>query len=472
MHLEQLKKSFRLDRGMIVRPISNYLYIFYSFVFILNVVHVFWDHPTLYSIIGVLGMVMTAISFPRADRVFKILGVVLLGAGAFFFFSGEAVWRDIPTFFAGNIGLLFLLSMLPWMNSVVKAGRYNKLLQSLLGNNARGLGSLYIRSEMTMVSLAAFLNLSSATIAQDLLKEQLKDVKMKIKNSFILMATLRGYSLALLWSPLEILLATSIFITGANYLEVLPWMLLIAILGIAMDSFIGKMMFRKEGINPPSDKEKAPEHSRKKLTTFIFALVLFLSIVVFLGNIIQLDFLFAVTIAIFPFAFLWAVFVKRTRSFLQIGWSNWKWKTNHLSNFIVLLLSLSFLTETLNQSPYLQYLQDPIVSLEGNPFLIMLFIQAAFLVMTVLGVHPLATMGIFGGVSELLLGAFPPVTLTILLASCAIATVPSAPYGLIVTMTSVALRMNPYQIVLRNLPYSLFLGFLGGGISLLTLLIY
>lgn len=452
--------------------ISNYLYIFYSFVFVLNIVHVFWNNSVLYSVIGILGIVMTAISFPRADRVFKVLGIVLLSVGTLFFISSEAAITDIPAFFAGNIALLFLLSMLPWMNSVVKAGRYNKLLQSLLGHNAKGLGSLYVRSEITMVSLAAFLNLSSATISQDLLKEQLKDVKTKVKNSFILMATLRGYSLALLWSPLEILLATSIFITGANYLEVLPWMLLIAVLGILMDSLVGRMMFRKYKIESPTAIEKGAGQSKKKLIQFIIALALFLSVVVFLGNVIQLDFLFAVTISIFPFALIWAVLVNRRKSFMKVGWPTWKWKTNHLSNFIVLLLTLSFFTGTLNESPYLKYLQDPLVALEGSPLLIMLFIQAAFLVMTVLGVHPIATMGIFGGVSGLLTGAFPPVTLTVLLATCAIATVPSAPYGLIVTITSVALRMNPYQIVLRNLPYSILLGFLGIGIALLTLLTY
>ncbi|GGF26792.1 hypothetical protein GCM10010954_27320 [Halobacillus andaensis] len=450
----------------------NHLYIFYSFIFLLNVVHVFWSHPVLYSIIGMLGVVMVLINFPRADRVFKILGVILLAAGTFFFFSSEASVGEIPAFFAGNIGLLFLISMLPWMNSVVKAGRYNKLLQSLLGGNVKGMGSFYVRSEVTMVSLAAFLNLSSATISQELLKHQLEKVKTKVKNSFIAMSTLRGYSLALLWSPLEILLATSIFITGANYLVVLPWMIMIALLGFALDASIGKILFRKHQVEGHTGAKKDLGKNKKKLTQFISALVMFLVVVVFLANVVQFDFLFAVTIAIFPFAFMWAVLMKRKRSFIQIGWPTWKKHTNHLNNFIVLLLALSFLTETLNASPYLEYLQDPIVALEGSPLFIMLFIQAAFLGMTLLGVHPLATMGIFGGVSELLMGALPEVTLTILLASCAIATVPSAPYGLIVTITSVGLRMNPYEIVLKNLPYSLLLGFLGVMVSLLTLMIY
>ncbi|WP_347548878.1 hypothetical protein ABFG93_15260 [Pseudalkalibacillus hwajinpoensis] len=452
--------------------VSNHLYIFYSFVFLLNVIHVFWANPVLYSVIGALGIIMVVINFPGADRVFKILGIILLAAGVFFFISSDVSVNVIPSFFAGNIGLLLLLSMLPWMNTVVKAGRYNKLLQSLLGGNVKGMGSLYVRSEVTMVSLAAFLNLSSATISQDLLKSQLKKVKTKVRNSFISRSTLRGYSLALLWSPLEILLATSIFITDANYLEVLPWMLLVALLGFILDASIGKVIFRNHDVEEHKTTTKRAGENKKKLVEFIIALVLFLMVVVFLANVIQFNFLFAVTVAIFPFAFTWAILMNRKRSFLRIGWPTWKRQTNHLNNFIVLLLSLSFLTQTLNASPYLQYLQDPIVALEGHPVYIMLFIQAAFLIMTLLGVHPLATMGIFGGISELLMGVLPSVTLTVLLASCAIATVPSAPYGLIVTITSVGLKMNPYKIVLKNLPYSLFCGFIGVSVALLTLYIY
>ncbi|MCA0170923.1 hypothetical protein [Bacillus sp. RAR_GA_16] len=294
----------------------------------------------------------------KRNRVFKILGIILLCAGSFFYFSSDLSLFEVPSFFAGNIGLLFLLSMLPWMNSVVKAGRYNKLLQTLLGGNVKKMGELYVRGEATMVSLAAFLNLSSATISQDLLKNQLKKSKISVRNSFIAMSTLRGYSLALLWSPLEILLATSIFITDANYLEVLPWMLLVALLGFVIDATIGKVTFRNEGVEEVGTPSKLEKGSKKKLFEFILALVLFLVVVVFLTNVIEFNFLFAVTIALFPFAFIWALLLKRKRSFFQIGWFNWKRQTNHLHNFIVLLLTLAFFTETLNASPYLRYLQE------------------------------------------------------------------------------------------------------------------
>ncbi|WP_347861465.1 hypothetical protein U0355_12580 [Salimicrobium sp. PL1-032A] len=448
----------------------QHIYIFYSFIFLLNIIYTFRQSEMLHFLIGVLALIMMGLSFPRAGRVFKILGIVLTAAGVFFFISGPMTIGEVPGLFAGNVSLLLLLSMLPWMNSAVKAGRYNKLLKELLEAKVHTLGGLYGRSEATMVSLAAFLNLSSATISQDLLKEQLKKVDTGIRNSFVAMATLRGYSLALLWSPLEILLATSIFITGADYLEVLPWMILIALLGFAIDTLIGRLLFKK--VEVPERAGPGATSTGRRLKSFILALVLFLSTVVFLANVIQFDFLFSVTVAIFPFAFLWSLLRKRHKSFWKIGVPTWKHHTNHLDNFIVLLLSLSFLTGALNASPYLELLQEPIIAYSDSPLVIMLLIQSGFLLMTLLGVHPLATMGIFGGVGGLLMEALPSVTLAVLLSSTAIATVPSAPYGLIVTITSVNFGMNPYKIVWKNLPFTLVCGALGVGVSLITLLLY
>ncbi|WP_082235352.1 hypothetical protein [Halobacillus massiliensis] len=453
--------------------IRNHLYFFNAFVFLLFILHVFWPHPVLIALIGALGMVMVVLNFALADRVFKIIGVILLSAGIFFFSSSSESLTSIPGFFAENIGLLFLISMLPWMNSVVKAGRYNQLLQGLLGSSGRqSLGSLYVRSQATMVSLAAFLNLTSVIISQDLLVNQLKTLPGKVRNRFIFLTTLRGYSMALPWSPLEVLLVTAVFVTGVNFLSILPWMILIAVLGFIVDASIGKWRFRNEWLEESSTSRPGQSVPKKKLAAFITGLVLFLAAVVFVANVLQFDFLFAVTITIFPFAWIWAVIMKRSKSFLKLGWPSWVSQTNHLSNFIVLLVPLSFFTESLNVSPYLDYLQQPIVALDGHPLLIMLFIQFTFLVMTLLGIHPLAVMGIFGGITGLLMETMPTVTLTVLLASCAIATVSSAPYGLIITMTSVRLRVNPYRIVLTNLPYSLIYGFIGVLVSLLTLQFY
>ena len=50
--------------------------------------------------------------------------------------------------------------------------------------------------------------------------------------------------------------------------------------------------------------ERSDEESAIHL---LIALALFLALVIFIGNLFNLDFIFSVTILIFPFAFVWRV---------------------------------------------------------------------------------------------------------------------------------------------------------------------
>lgn len=476
-----------------IRPrFVNYLYIYYAFVFVLHIMNVFLENSSLNYIIGVLGLLMLFVSFPLAPRLFQILGACFLIAGGFLFASsGMSVW-EIPAILTSNMSLLTLLAMLPWMNSVVKAGRFDRLLHSLLQANVKNLGTLYPRSTITMLFLTAFLNLSAATIAQDVLKDNLKNVNKKLGDSFIMMSTLRGYSLALLWSPLEILLITSIFITGVDFVTLLPWTLLISIIVFAIDACWGWRYFKKfpyqadkvtvslkktgeildkqEAASIPASipsGERGADESKKvlvskrkirKIMVLLVSLVLFLLSVILLANGFGLDFIFAVTIAIFPFSLIWALLMKRGRSFWIIGWNTWKDKTNTMQNFIVLFVTMAFFSNSLNASPMLEMLQKPIVMVADYPLFIMIFIMVFFIVLSILGVHPLATMGIFGGISGVLLQVMSPLSLAIMLACSAIGIIPIGTYGLVVTITAVNTGASPYKITWYNLPYSLMFG--------------
>ncbi|GAE92059.1 hypothetical protein JCM21714_1039 [Gracilibacillus boraciitolerans JCM 21714] len=83
------------------------------------------------------------------------------------------------------MSLLALLAVLPWMNSVVAAGRFDKLMQHLLKGNVKDLGQLYQRSTTAMMSLTAFLNVSSATIDQDVLVDNLKPFRKNLLTNLL-----------------------------------------------------------------------------------------------------------------------------------------------------------------------------------------------------------------------------------------------------------------------------------------------
>lgn len=450
--------------------IFRYLYIFYAFVFLLHVINVFIESTILNYVIGVFSIVMFGVSFMGASRLFKYLASAFVVIGGVAFIGSDQSLLTIPAMVTSNLSLLTLLAMLPWMNSVVRSGRFDRSLNNLLKVNVSDLGKLYPRSSVTTLTFASFLNLSAATISQDILSKNLSSLPTKMRNSFISTATLRGYSLALLWSPLEILLAVSIFTTGVDYVSLLPWLLLIAGLTFMMDAIWGRFHYRKysyENVNRQSNADV--KTLTKKIVLLLIALILFLTFVIALGNLFNLDFIFTVTLLIFPFALSWAFIMKRVRSFWVIGWNTWKTKTNTMQNFIILFLSLAFFEASINGTTYLDFIKQPLLALSDYPLILFIFIQVIFIFLSMFGIHPIATIGILTGVVTSLLAFMNPVSLAIVLVTSAVATTSVSTYGLVVQITAMNLGDNPYRITLKNLPYALCFGGIGSFVAYLLL---
>lgn len=442
---------------------SKYIYIFYSFVFLIHIGNVFLESKNLSYLLGILAIVMLAVSYGKASRLFQILGGAFIVAGILLYASTGQSWQQVPPLLISNMSLLTLLAMLPWMNSVVRSGRFDKNLKQVMELNVTDLGKLYPRSSVITLVMAAFLNLSATSIAQDVLKENLKTFNSKVRNSFINAATLRGYSFALIWSPLEILLAASIFVTGVNYLSLLPWLLLISGVTFLLDSLWGRFHYKKyaydhaASVTPPVNTKRL----LKKLVHLISALAIFLALVIFFGNLLNLEFIFTVTLLIFPFALLWSILMKRTRSFWGIGWITWKAKTNTMQNFIVLFISLAFFANSINGSSFLEVIQAPLTAMADKPLLMMMIIQLLFIFLSMFGVHPVATIGILGSVISTLINVMNPLSLAIVLVTSAVSTLTVGTYGLVVTLTSVNLGQNPYRITWQNMPFALVFGGIG-----------
>lgn len=449
----------------------NYLFVFYSFVFIVHLINVFIVSKSLTYFLGILTVFMLVLSFPGASRLFKILGSSFLAIGVYLYYTTGQSFLYIPNLLVSNLSLLTLLAMLPWMNSVVRSGRFDRSINALLKVNVSDLGKLYPRSSLTTHTLAAFLNLPAATISQDVLKVNLSSLDKKLRNTFISTATLRGYSLALLWSPLEIMVAVSIFTTGVDYVSLLPWLLLTAVITFVFDSLWGRVYFKKYAYK--NIKNHGHHLNVKKITNKVFHLVIslniFLTLVIVLGNLFELDFILTVTLLIFPFALLWAIFMKRVHSFWVIGWNTWKEKTNSMQNFIVLFISLSLFSNSLNDTSVLNFIQQPLLIVSEYPFILLFLLQAIFVILSMFGVHPIATVGILTGILTPLLEIINPISIAIVLITGSVATFTVGTYGLLVTLTSVSLEQSPYRITAKNMPFAIFIGIVGTLIAYLLL---
>lgn len=454
------------------RSLSNYFYVFYSFVFVLYIINIFIESAALNYIIGLLAIVMVIVSFSRASRLFQVLSGAFIIIGGFFYFQTGESLLALPSILSENMSLLVLLAMLPWMNSAVRSGRYDRSLKTLMEVNVSDLGKLYARSSATILTLGSFLNLSAATISQEVLKSNLSHLDKKLKDSFISVSTLRGYTLALLWSPLEILLATSIFVTGVTYQSLLPWLLLISAVVFILDALWGRFRYKKYTYTTDQQIEHKTVNVKrlvKKLAQFAFALVLFLALVILFGNLFELDFILTVTLLILPFSLVWSMILKRTRSFWVIGWNTWKEKTNTMQNFTILFISLALFSEGIGNTTFLEYIQQPVLALSEYPLIVFFLIQVIFIFLSMFGIHPIATIGILGSLLSSLLSVYNPLSIAIVLVTSSVATLAVGTYGLVVTLTAMSLEMNPYRITASNLVYSLVLGGIGSLVAYLLL---
>jgi hypothetical protein len=108
------------------RFIEEYMFVIYTSVLFLFVLNTFIANAILAYVVGVLSIPMLCVSFLGAAKLFRILGVIFLSVSiALFIYSGLPIYQ-IPIFMTSTMPLLAFLAMLPWMNSVVRAGRFDR----------------------------------------------------------------------------------------------------------------------------------------------------------------------------------------------------------------------------------------------------------------------------------------------------------------------------------------------------------
>jgi hypothetical protein len=447
-----------------IQFIMQRMYVIYTFILVIFTINIFWRNSFIEILVGLLAIPMLVLSFYGASKLFKVLGSIFMGVGILLFGSSGLPLSNIPIFMTVNMPLLTFLLVLPWMNSIVRAGRFDRRLKEMMEDNVSNLGKLYVRSSFTTYILCAFINISALSLAQEILISNLSKIKKKLRDSFISRITLRAFALALAWSPMEIMVAMTVDATGVSYLRYLPWLVLISIFVLLVEWLRGRRRFKEFPYNPAETRtvrELEPRIMVIYILKLLTALVVFLTLVVTIGNVFQLNFILSVTLVILPFSFGWALLMKKWRSFLKIGWKTWKIRSNNIQNFVVLFLSLSFFTSTLNETPFLQLIQQPFLAAGKSPLLILFLIQFTYLAMCLIGVHPVATIGILSAVVQPLYGFVNPLSIGIVLIIGALATATVGAYGVTVTLTSMNTKQNPYHITLRNMPFALFYGTVG-----------
>src|SRR5699024_2339907 len=182
----------------------------YTLLFILFLIYFFTDIAVIGAALSFLALGVLVISWLFATRLFKMIGMAFTTVGIILSLaSGESAFTIISNT-TSNMPLLFFFSVLPWIGTVVKVGGLDESISDMIQDDNNKVENIYGRSVFATYFLGVFLNISAIYIVQQILENLFKKATSTLRNEFIIKTTLRAFALAVIWSPLEVIVGMTV----------------------------------------------------------------------------------------------------------------------------------------------------------------------------------------------------------------------------------------------------------------------
>lgn len=428
----------------------------YTTLIALYIISKFISTPILTFSIGIVAIIALICSFFYARGLYLISGICFFIIGGFLFIYSDLPWYTFLLHFESMLGVLSLFLVLPFINSLIRVGRYDKNLSLLLQQGVTSLSKLYRRSFLVCHFLGLFLNIATLPLLTSSLNRTLRQLPENISEKFYTQNLLRAYALCLTWSPMEVMVSTSLDITKKSYYHIFPIIISIAIITILLDWALSSFKYRNVPLIVEDTTEISFKKVYKKIREMLIMLFLFILLVSFMQHFLNKGFLFSVVLLLIPISIVWAVFVGKIKRYFSITIPHWKERTKGLSNYFFMFLSAGLFVEMLSLSGHLSFLQSTFSSVSEKPLFLYLMIGGYFLFTSLVGFHPLVSITLLAELLHPILSVVSSISLTIVLISCSLSTVMYSPYNLSVSILADQLKINSYKMGMWNILFAIF----------------
>ncbi|TWI54086.1 hypothetical protein [Halalkalibacter nanhaiisediminis] len=428
----------------------------YPLLVALYIVSRFIDIPFFSYSIGIIALIALFISFFHAKGLYLISGICFFAIGFLLFIQSELAWYELLFQFETMLGVLSLFLVLPFINSLIRVGHYDKNLSVLLERGVTNLNNLYKRSFLVSHLLGLFLNIATIPLLVKTLNNTLHQLPKKTADKFYTQNLLRAYALCLTWSPMEVMVSQSLDITGTSYFQIFPVIISIVLIAILSDWILSAFKFKEPLVLTTSHSTVSNKKIYKKIREMLLLLLILILSVSFTQYILDKGYLFSIIILIIPISIGWAFIIGKFKRYFKVTIPHWKERTRGLSNYFFMFLSAGLFVEMLSISGHLAFLQNAFIATSDNTLLFFLMIGAYFLITSFIGFHPLVSITLVAQLLGPIIADIPNVSLTIVLIACSLSTVMYSPYNLSVSILSEQIKINPYRLGLWNLPYAIF----------------
>ncbi|RBW70693.1 hypothetical protein [Bacillus taeanensis] len=428
----------------------------YTILIVLYIISQFISTPILTFSMGITALSTLILSAFRANGLYLISGIGFLIIGTFLFIFNDLPWYTFLLQFESMLGVLSLFLFLPFINSIIRIGRYDTNLSLLLQQGVTRLSKLYRRSFLVCHLLALFLNIATIPILTSSLNKTLRQLPKATADKYYTQNLLRAYTLCLTWSPMEVMVSISMDITKSHYYQIFPIMISIAFIIILSDWMLSYFKHTDIPLVVERKEEISLKNVYKKIREMLIMLLIFIILVSFIQHTLNKGFLFSVVLLLLPISIAWALFIGKLRRYFSFTIPHWKERTKGLSNYFFMFLSAGLFVEMLSFSGHLSFLQNTFSLASEKTLLLYGMIGGYFLFTSLVGFHPLVSITLLIELLHPILPEISSLSLTIVLISCSLSTVMYSPYNLSVSILADQLKINPYKMVKWNIGFAIF----------------
>lgn len=401
---------------------------------------------SLLALINTITLILAVIlSFIATKGSTRMIAAVLFIVGAFLLFYTQApldVWEKA---LLENGYLLAMFIMVPLISLPVRYGGYNESLEALFDRFGNSKSRFYgLVSVMT-----AFLGVLVSIASVPLTCEVARSSHFAANARILATALSRGFITCLFWAPTTATIALSLQLTGANWLSVLPFGLLFAIIagfiGWIMTTIRENLIARRSQLNTSLSKNKNDTHidanlnssslhpskyevsshqphsgvfDRKKIIELVLFSVLYIVAVMLVGQCLRISIIVAVALMSILIPIIWMVAIKRVTLFEQKVKDEYvAVKLPNVKGQMILFTAAGVLASGISYSGVGEMAVTTLLQItNGGALEATILVMILALVCSAFGVHPLVYTTVIGGSLTAAQLGVSPVYMALLLA--------------------------------------------------------
>jgi len=430
----------------------------YAAVPALFIANLFLNRPWIDIAITCAAAASLAASFPRAKRSYRLLGLLLLAGGtAATALSGSFSPAALAQPFHPLAGALGLFLALPFIQGVIRLGKFDKSLNRLLRWRAAGVHSVYWRTSLSIYLLSFFLSIAAIPAGMHSLAKQAPLLQETAKRKFLCRSMVRPFALAIMWSPIEMIVIVASGAAGSDYMSVFPALLAISALFMAADWLLQRRTYAKS--EPAAPKEAAaaaaPRRDLRRTAELLGAAFALFACISGADALLGKGMLVSIIAALVVFPLLWSVYLKISPVYWAYLRKHWPAGVRGMTDMNVLFLSAGYFLTMAQSSGAFGLVERHFTNLSGGEqFLALcLSVSASLCLLTFGGVHALVALALLGSVARPLFAGSED-SLAILLIGTQTALLMINPLNVLSALMMNALGLGPGQLFRWNIGYA------------------